>query len=547
MSALLVLSAAAQTALPFGVTKTLIRSGVECQSEDKSLMTDGRGKAAHVDDCANRCADSKECRFFIFGVSGIKVGDCFSESTTTAECAEGWVEASTGFYDFYELAAPWVGCAEPRARNYGGEQVTVNDDSCQDLDPCAELAKGRHDHDRGACDRWREWCEKPCTEGNVGYRNKENDTVHAAKVPRGSITIDGDLRDWQGHKAEWSYRDVPFADASGSEVVFESQGSGKWFGPDDFSIAWMLAWDEVAFYLAVDVTDDIFQVGARNVQVGSWEKTFCWKTGLQLGFEVGGPDALASGKSMAGILHEERSASLKKSMFDLINIGLYPGQTSCLTSVNMSQPADYKPDSATTRECCVEYVKNNGDAQRHLSNVAIIRNENNKHTIIEAAISKMDLLGTSDEHLSYWAENLRFGFSMAVNDGDEVAEQQGWGGFYPNGLVQTWNNGQKEPAKAGVVHLAGRSSAKSNSSGSSSTSSGGVWLGVSITLLGVALFWVYGKYRKGGMPAVKEGVTGLAPSALQQHLPSTGSRVRAPPPLASADVIAGSYNAPTPA
>ena len=80
-------------------------------------------------------------------------------------------QASTGFYDFYELAAPWVGCAEPRARNYGGEQVTVNDDSCQDLDPCAELAKGRHDHDRGACDRWREWCEKPCTEGNVGYRN----------------------------------------------------------------------------------------------------------------------------------------------------------------------------------------------------------------------------------------------------------------------------------------------------------------------------------------------------------------------------------------
>merc|ERR1740139_1098198 len=215
---------------------------------------------------------------------------------------------------------------------------------------------------------------------------------------------------------------------------------------------------------------------------------------------------------MAGILHEERSASLKKSMFDLINIGLYPGQTSCLTSVNMSQPADYKPDRATTRECCVEYVRNNGDAQRHLSNVAIIRNENNKHTIIEAAISKMDLLGTSDEHLSYWAENLRFGFSMAVNDGDEVAEQQGWGGFYPNGLVQTWNNGQKEPAKAGV-----------------------------------ALFWVYGKYRKGGMPAVKEGVAGLAPSALQQHLPSTGSRVRAPPPLASADVIAGSYNAPTPA
>lgn len=105
---------------------------------------------------------------------------------------------------------------------------------------------------------------------------------------------------------------------------------------------------QVAFYLAVDVTDDIFQVGARNVQEGSWEKTFCWKTGLQLGFEVGGPDALASGKSMAGILHEERSASLKKSMFDLINIGLYPGQTRSVLPPVPTQPSTFS-DAATPR------------------------------------------------------------------------------------------------------------------------------------------------------------------------------------------------------
>ena len=37
-------------------------------------------------------------------------------------------------------------------------------------------------------------------------RQKANDTVMAAKVSKGSIKIDGDLRDWQGHNAKWYMR-----------------------------------------------------------------------------------------------------------------------------------------------------------------------------------------------------------------------------------------------------------------------------------------------------------------------------------------------------
>jgi hypothetical protein len=102
-----------------------------------------------------------------------------------------------------------------------------------------------------------------------------------------------------------SYRDIPFANQAGREVVFESNTGGKWYGPEDFSIGWMLAWDEVReltdsylawcleltygwqrqppnswqqfLYLAVDITDDIFTVGERTK---AW-KHYCWKTGLQ--------------------------------------------------------------------------------------------------------------------------------------------------------------------------------------------------------------------------------------------------------------------------
>jgi hypothetical protein len=48
--------------------------------------------------CADLCRASGET-FFIFGI-GSKAGNCYSESTTSPACPEGF---ETDQYDFYEL------------------------------------------------------------------------------------------------------------------------------------------------------------------------------------------------------------------------------------------------------------------------------------------------------------------------------------------------------------------------------------------------------------------------------------------------------------
>ena len=90
---------------------------------------------------------------------------------------------------------------------------------------------------------------------------------------------------------------------------------------------WMLKWDADYLYLALDVTDDSFTVGEPSPR----RHTYCWKTGLQIGFEVGGPAA-----STPGALQAERSTSLEVSRLDRINLGFFPGQTSCRTQPNIS-------------------------------------------------------------------------------------------------------------------------------------------------------------------------------------------------------------------
>ena len=195
----------------------------------------------------------------------------------------------------------------------------------------------------------------------------------------------------------------------------------------------MTAWDDDYFYLAIDVTDDVMRVGR-----------LCYEQGLQVAFEVGGPASKDGGTSMAGMLQAKRSSDLSISRLNLINLGLQEGQASCTTA-----------PGATGRDCCVHYELNNGDGWLQLGSVAVLRNENSKHTFIEVAFSKLDLLGSAAAHTSRWGEGLTFGFSFLVNDGDESTVQQGWAGYYPHSIVQGWNGGQKQPWKVGVLQLAG--------------------------------------------------------------------------------------------
>ena len=419
----------------------LLHSGAECNSDDQNL-----GDQSSAQDCANACNEAGGCRYFIFG-TGRKTGRCYFEKTLTAACTEGWEE---DLYDFYQLEGT-QGCTDPRAPNYNAD-VRFDDGSCQGMSGC--FCKSG-DPNEEAC-RSSGPCPScsTCKPGtNEGYRSAEFDQLQAPLVNKQDIQLDGDLHDWRELGIAF-HTDVPFATEDGNLVVFQNMPGDKgsaYFGPSDFSVSFAVAWRDDAFLMAVEVTDDVFTVA-----------TTCYANGLQLAFEVGGPNTAAP-----GMLQALRSDKLELSMLDLINAGLtaidtpgnvrYPAFCSSLGDTAAGQ--NYPVGSADfVDQCCVHYEKNNAGGFKKDSHIAVSRNKLSKKTTYEVAISLRDLIGPSavdSPHKAEWKEGLVFGFSMLVNDGDDRAWQQGWGGYYPHAIVMGWNGGEKEAAKAGTVRLAG--------------------------------------------------------------------------------------------
>jgi len=236
-----------------------------------------------------------------------------------------------------------------------------------------------------------------------------------------------------------------------------------------------VSWDEDNLYLAADVTDELLRVSST-----------CYKNGMQVGIEVGG-----SGAKMEGMLQAERSTSLDISRLRLLNVGLKPGQSSCSTALDESG------------SCCVQYENSAGGYWVRHTKVGVLRNENNKRTTFELAVAKADLIGTSKEHTDKWGEGLTFGFSFLVNDGDDTSEQQGWAGYYPHALVEGWNNGDKQPWKAGRLVLGGADAAGGGGGGGGSTWFG-IFLGVGLTIGGLYLRGLYlnGAFKNMKLPAL---------------------------------------------
>ena len=190
--------------------------------------------------------------------------------------------------------------------------------------------------------------------------------------------------------------------------------------------------------------------------------------------QVGGPRA-----STPGLVQAERSEDLSVSQMIYLGAGLRPGQESCCSA----RAASALGLRSNATICCV-----NGREAGRLSRtqVAILRNPNNRRTGIEVAVAMRDLLPTqalSERYSSdqagamqsdMWTEGLQIGFSFALNDGDDSLASEGWLGYYPHAIKTgrssrvmpimanvpgetwgEWHDGQREPSKSGVLQLGG--------------------------------------------------------------------------------------------
>ena len=449
-----------------------IKSNSDCLASSVDL-----GAQANLQACSDACAAVPACSFFIQGP-----GKCEQKLANVSSCPSGFVEVDG--VSFYQLRRAGVaGCTDPRASNYDAG-ATESDSSCIGQSACVQNADG-------TCKNCvTDPSPHMCTNGNDGYVNDQFDTIYASRVPNGAITIDGSLRDWAAHDMTRCYTDVAFATTTGDVVVFEAHEGGVWYGPSDFSVRFMLSWDETNLYLAAEVTDDVLQVGNT-----------CYSNGLQAAFEVGG----ASSPAGQGMLQAQRSKDASISRLQLINVGLQPSQICPQTG-----GASCSSELADPNGCCMDYELSQSGGFSRRTRSAVLRNPISKVTTFEVAYALDDLFagtggvqpnGALDHFaLGHWREGLRFGFSFLVNDGDESTSQQGWAGYYPHSLVEGWNGGQKQPWKVGVLQLRGADTTETCGS-----CTGWIFFGTFILapMLAAAAFggrYVYRK-RAGGPPA----------------------------------------------
>ena len=124
----------------------LIKLGAECKSDDAWL-----GKFGTEKGCADKCAQTEGCRYFIFGIygdggvptptGGDKTGRCYHEKTSDATCSEGWDSDS---YDFYESIAATTKATTTAATEAEPKYATAAEraDCLADGGSCDKCCKG---------------------------------------------------------------------------------------------------------------------------------------------------------------------------------------------------------------------------------------------------------------------------------------------------------------------------------------------------------------------------------------------------------------------
>ncbi len=230
------------------------------------------------------------------------------------------------------------------------------------------------------------------------WRSKTHDVYNALQNTL-DIKIDGELDDAEGWEGVFDTvkgtNGEPFCgvkndtDGAGAEKAFESHGGGDWKGADDHETCFAIVWEPDAVYIGLSVTDDEHQNGG-----GQWNGD-----SLQLAFEP-------TGKRDGGL-----------TLF-LYNVALGNDAKNMLPVHN-----------ETT---------NGGPGLVAGEDVAITRNENEKETYYEIAITPEDL-GLN----SQFKEGYEFGIGICVNDGDKAAGQEGqkgWSGWYPRAVVHGKNS-----------------------------------------------------------------------------------------------------------
>mmetsp|Transcript_26808 Transcript_26808/g.63590 ORF Transcript_26808/g.63590 Transcript_26808/m.63590 type:complete len:333 (+) Transcript_26808:61-1059(+) len=278
----------------------------------------------------------------------------------------------------------------------------------------------------------------PCLEGNTGFRHPEHDTVIAQQLNENGarIVIDGHLNDWVEHDTDKRYSDVEFATLDGTVVSFEEPFSNNTHsGPEDHSHSFMLKWDSSWLYFALTVKDENFEAVT--------ETNSCYDQGLQLAIEVGGYDSVdLNGRSAVGLIQAQRAHDTNVSRMVLINIG--PAQGSGYCHCDGCPDVNFAPASSA---CCVHY-ESHGVSSPHGAKfeqrvkAAIRRQDQAQQTIHEIAIHRDDIMypdweGRVTRANSRWTAGTRFGFSFAINEGEEkfggsAPKQHSWGGYYPH-------------------------------------------------------------------------------------------------------------------